>query len=103
MNVANRICPHCGNPNYVRFLDDNSAYTFKCINCNYYFNEIVSDGIVQRKGEMGMSATIYKWIVVYDDGGTEERYGENPSDFVDYIEKVPVAIIRTGYGLADAL
>lgn len=44
-----------------------------------------------------MSATIYKWIVVYDDGGTEEKWGESPSDFVDYLVKVPVAIIRNGW------
>ena len=44
-----------------------------------------------------MSAPVYKWIVVYDDGDTEEKYGESPSDFVDYLAKVPVAIIRNGF------
>lgn len=44
-----------------------------------------------------MSATIYKWIVVYDDGWTEEKWGESPADFADYLTKVPVAIIRNGW------
>lgn len=44
-----------------------------------------------------MSATVYKWIVVYDDGWTEEKWGESPSDFADYLVKVPVAIIRNGW------
>lgn len=44
-----------------------------------------------------MSATIYKWIVVYDDGGTEEKEGESPYDFADDLEGVPVAIIRNGW------
>ena len=43
-----------------------------------------------------MSATVYKWIVVYDDGRTEEKRGESPSDFADYLAEVPVAIIRNG-------
>jgi len=45
-----------------------------------------------------MSATIYKWIVVYDDGRTEEKWGKSPCDFVDELIEVPVAIIRNGYG-----
>lgn len=44
-----------------------------------------------------MSATIYKLIIVYEDGGTEEKYGESPCDFADYLVKVPVAIIRNGW------
>ena len=43
-----------------------------------------------------MSATVYKWIVIYDDGTTEEHLGESPSDFAEYLEKVPVAIVRNG-------
>ena len=50
-------------------------------------------------GEVGMSATIYKWIVVYDDGTIEEKWGESPSDFADYLVKVPIAIIRNGWGV----
>lgn len=41
-----------------------------------------------------MSAAVYKWIVVYDDGWAEEKVGESPFDFVDRLEDVPVAIIR---------
>ena len=44
-----------------------------------------------------MSATIYKWIVVYDDGRTEVEYGESPYDFADDLTEVPVAIIRNGW------
>ena len=44
-----------------------------------------------------MSATIYKWIIVYDDGQTEEKQGESPSNFVDYLVRVPIAIIRNGW------
>lgn len=41
-----------------------------------------------------MSATVYKWIIVYDDGKTEEKLGESPYAFVDDLTEVPVAIIR---------
>ena len=44
-----------------------------------------------------MSATIYKWIVVYDDGRTEEKWAENLYDFADDLEEVPAAIIRNGW------
>jgi hypothetical protein len=43
-----------------------------------------------------MSATIYKWIIVYDDGSAEEKLGKSPCDFVDDLTEVPVAIIRNG-------
>lgn len=43
-----------------------------------------------------MSATIYKWIVVYDDGRTEEKWGASPYDFADDLVDIPVAIIRYG-------
>lgn len=44
-----------------------------------------------------MSATVYKWIIVYDDGRTEEKCGESPYDFADELfQEVPVAIIRNG-------
>ena len=48
-------------------------------------------------GEVGMSASIYKWIVVYDDGRTEEKWGESPYAFADDLVEVPVAIIRNGW------
>ena len=48
------------------------------------------------EGEVGLSAPVYKWIVVYDDGATEEKYGESPYDFADDLVEVPVAIIRNG-------
>ena len=44
-----------------------------------------------------MSATIYKWIIVFDDGRTEEKWEASPSDFADDLEEVPVAIIRNGW------
>ena len=44
-----------------------------------------------------MSAQIYKWIVVYEDGHTEEKYGECPYCFADDLVDVPIAIIRNGY------
>ncbi len=43
-----------------------------------------------------MSATVYKWIIVYEDGSTEEKLAESPYDFADDLEEVPVAIIRNG-------
>jgi len=47
-----------------------------------------------------MSATIYKiykWIIVYDDGRTEERRGKNLYDFANDLWEVPVAIIRIDF------
>lgn len=44
----------------------------------------------------GMSATIYEWIVVYDDGRTEEKWGTSPYDFADDLVEISVAIIRNG-------
>lgn len=43
-----------------------------------------------------MSATTYKWIVVYEGGYTEEKHGTCPADFADDIVDVPIAIIREG-------
>lgn len=45
-----------------------------------------------------MSATVYKWIIVYDDGRTEEVLGENIYVIADELVEVPVAIIRNGWG-----
>lgn len=45
-----------------------------------------------------MSAMVYKWIVVYEDGRTEEKWGESPYSFADDLVEVPVAIIRNGWG-----
>lgn len=44
-----------------------------------------------------MSKTNYKWIVVYDDGRTEEKWGESPCDFADELLDEVVAIIRNGW------
>ena len=44
-----------------------------------------------------MSATVYKWIIVYEGGYTEEKSGTCPYDFADDIVDVPIAIIREGY------
>ncbi len=41
-----------------------------------------------------MSATIFTWIIVYDDGHTEEKTGSCPADFTDDIDDVPIAIVR---------
>ena len=41
MELVNRICPNCKNPNYMVLLGDFSkAYKYKCMNCNGYFNDI---------------------------------------------------------------
>ncbi len=52
----------------------------------------------QRKvqGEVGMSATVYKWIIVYEGGYTEEKLGTCPAAFADDLVAVPIAIIREG-------
>ena len=44
-----------------------------------------------------MSATIWNWIIVYDDGRTEIKRGESPCAFADELEEVPIAIIREGF------
>ena len=44
-----------------------------------------------------MSAPVYKWLIVYEDGHTEEKYAECPYDFADDLIDTPVAIIRAGY------
>ena len=41
MELVNRICPNCKNPNYMVLLGDfSTAYKYKCMNCNGYFNDI---------------------------------------------------------------
>lgn len=41
MKFVNRICPNCKNPNYIVSLGDfSTAYKYKCMNCNGYFNDI---------------------------------------------------------------
>lgn len=41
MELTNRICPKCKNPNYMVCLGDFSErYKYKCMNCNRYFNDI---------------------------------------------------------------
>ena len=44
-----------------------------------------------------MSATVYKWIIVYENGRTAEKYGTCPYAFADDLAEVPVAIIRDGW------
>ena len=39
-----------------------------------------------------MSATVYKWIIVYEDGRTEEKWAESPYAFADDLAEVPVII-----------
>ena len=40
MNIVNRICPKCNNPNYVVSLGNfSNAFQFKCMNCNSYLCE----------------------------------------------------------------
>lgn len=43
-----------------------------------------------------MTETVYKWIIVYEDGWAEEKCGASPYSFVEDLEEVPVAIIRNG-------
>lgn len=41
MMFVNRICPNCKNSNYMVLLGDfSTAYQYKCMNCNGYFNDI---------------------------------------------------------------
>lgn len=41
LEFVNRICPKCKNPNYMVSLGDfSTAYKYKCMNCNGYFNDI---------------------------------------------------------------
>ena len=49
------------------------------------------------KGSVHMSAPVYRWIVVYEDGHSEEKYGEDPSEFTAELTETPIAIIRHGY------
>ena len=53
--------------------------------------------IEMGRSVMGMSAPVYKWIIVYEGGYTEEKYGTCPADFADDIVDVPIAIIREGW------
>lgn len=38
MRPANYVCPVCRNPNYMRWMNVESEYDLKCINCNHYFH-----------------------------------------------------------------
>ena len=41
LEFVNRICPNCRNSNYMVLLGDFSkAYKYKCMNCNWYFNDV---------------------------------------------------------------
>lgn len=44
-----------------------------------------------------MSAPVYTWVIVYEDGYTEVKTGTCPADFADDIIEVPIAIIREGW------
>ena len=44
-----------------------------------------------------MSAPVYQWIVIYEDGRTEVEWGESVYSFADDLDEVPIAIIRNGY------
>lgn len=39
LKPINRICPNCGNGNYMRFLNGEHVgrLNVKCLNCNHYF------------------------------------------------------------------
>ena len=44
LEVMNRICPRCGNPNWMRRIVGNKSdgvgrLNVKCLNCMSYFNE----------------------------------------------------------------
>lgn len=40
LKPINRICPHCGDGNYMRIIEGKNVgkLNVKCINCNSYFN-----------------------------------------------------------------
>ena len=42
-----------------------------------------------------MSATVYRWIIVYEDGYVEEKDATSPCEFADDLVEVPIAIIRS--------
>jgi len=55
LKPINRICPHCGNGNYMRIIEGKNVgkLNVKCINCNSYFNydELIQEG---GKNQMGL-------------------------------------------------
>ena len=44
-----------------------------------------------------MSAPVYRWIIVYIDGKTEQKEARSIYDFADDLIEEPVAIIRADY------
>ena len=57
---------------------------------------MIGSALTEKGGDMGMSATVYKWIIVYEGGYAEEKLGTCPADFADDLAEVPAAIIRNG-------
>lgn len=52
LEFVNRICPKCKNPNYMVSLGDfSTAYKYKCMNCNGYFNDIDFSELPQFVGQ----------------------------------------------------
>lgn len=51
----------------------------------------------RKVGEVKMSSPVYKWVIVYEGGYTEEKTGTCPADFADDIIEVPIAIVREGW------
>ena len=81
----------------MTMVDIGAVHVMKTLFGIKSFAQTVADLFCGKVGEVRMSATIYKWIVVYDDGRTEEKYGASPYDFADDLIEVPVAIIRNGW------
>ena len=54
LEVMNRVCPRCGNGNWMRRIvgdksDDIGRLNVKCLNCLSYFNEDDLSGVVSIK------------------------------------------------------
>ena len=53
LEVMNRVCPKCGNGNWMRRIvgdesDDIGRLNVKCLNCLSYFNEDDLSGVVKQ-------------------------------------------------------
>lgn len=44
-----------------------------------------------------MSEPVYRWIIVYKDGHTEEKEAKYVCEFADDFTEEPIAIIRGSY------
>lgn len=61
LEVMNRVCPKCGNGNWMRRIvgdkSDNIGYlNVKCLNCLSYFNEDDLSGVVKQYTDIKTNA-----------------------------------------------